>query len=68
MNIPLWIVLPVLTPLGVIAVALALQRLERTVLPPNRSAPVDVDRVVDGQLAGGLGVRRSTGIPDVDSG
>lgn len=38
MSIPLWILLPVLTPLGVILAAMALQHLERIVLPPSQTA------------------------------
>jgi hypothetical protein len=46
-SIPLWIVLPVLTPLGVIAAAVALQHVERVVLPPSRTVNPDVGLVGD---------------------
>jgi hypothetical protein len=39
-SVPLWILLPVGTPVGVIVAALTLQRLERTVLVSRQDAVV----------------------------
>jgi hypothetical protein len=57
MSIPLWIVLPVLTPLAIITAAVALQHLERIVLPSSQIVPVDVELVADGGPPGGSGER-----------
>lgn len=55
MSIPLWIVLPVLTPLAVIVAALALQHLERLVLPPSQTVVTDSSLVGHSSAPGGPG-------------
>jgi hypothetical protein len=45
---PWWILLPFLTPVGVMVAALALQHLERNVVAPSRDAPVNSDVTADG--------------------
>jgi hypothetical protein len=41
MSLPLWILLPVLTPLAVIVAALSLQHLERITLSPSQTVPTE---------------------------
>jgi hypothetical protein len=53
MSIPLWIVLPVLTPLTVIVAALALHHLEQLVLPPSQTVPTDTGLVGHRPAPGG---------------
>ena len=57
MSIPLWIVLPVLTPLAVIVAAVALQHLERIVVPPSQTVATDAGLVGDRPAPGGPGDR-----------
>ena len=57
MSIPLWIVLPVLTPLAVIVAAVALQHLERIVVPPSQTVFTDAGLVGDRPAPGGPGDR-----------
>jgi hypothetical protein len=57
MSIPLWIVLPVLTPAAVIVAALALQRLERIVLPPSQTVLTNTSLIGDNPASGGPGDR-----------
>jgi hypothetical protein len=41
MSIPWWIILPMLTPAGIIGMALALERVERNIPESSRNGPVD---------------------------
>jgi hypothetical protein len=49
MSAPFWILLPVVTLVGVIAMALAPQRLERNVLVSSQDGPAEVVLVEDHQ-------------------
>jgi hypothetical protein len=57
MTIPLWILLPVLTPLSIILTALALQHFERIVLSPSQNVLTDAGQVGEGHAPGGPGDR-----------
>lgn len=47
MSVPLWILLPVLIPVAVILAAVALQHLERIVLPPSQTALTNARHIGD---------------------
>ena len=53
----MWLLLPVLTPVTVIAAALALQRFERIVPVPNPVVPLDSDTTTDQHTSEVRGVR-----------
>jgi hypothetical protein len=52
MSTPWWILFPVMTPAGIMSMALALQRLERKVLVSGWDGPVDVALVEDHRAPG----------------
>jgi hypothetical protein len=54
MSAPWWILFPIMTPAGIMSMALALQRLERNVLVSGRDGPADVALVEDHRAPGAL--------------